>query len=190
VSQKIKEIIMLQNNDITSNYTLLYTGRHFVHTTPTADQVDIEDVAHALSMLCRFGGHTRQFYSVAEHCCYVCDYCPYDIKLWGLLHDASEAYLVDIPRPVKPLLSNYKQLESAVMDCVAERFGLPKEIPPEVKVWDNRVLISEMRALMHEPDFIVQEHYPHISGLYITCWSPEEAEKEFLYRFHTLYQGT
>jgi hypothetical protein len=179
----------LQNNDTTLPYMTLYSGRHFTHTNPVADQIDIEDIAHALSMLCRYGGHTRRFYSVAEHCCYVSDYCSYDIRLWGLLHDASEAYLVDIPRPIKNLLSNYKTLESDIMNCVAERFSLSKEMPSEIKVWDNRVLITEMLDLMREPDRVVQEYYPYIPGLYINCWSPVEAKKEFLYRFHNLYQS-
>lgn len=178
---------MLQTNNITSPYMLLQSGRHFTHTQPQIDQVDIDDIAHALSMQCRYGGHTSRFYSVAEHCCYVSDYCPYDIKLWGLLHDASEAYLVDIPRPVKVLLSNYAEMESKIMDCVALRYGLSKEMPKEVKLWDNRVLITEMLAIMPEPDFIVQQKYPAIDDLYINCWSPEQAKMEFIYRFNGLY---
>lgn len=119
---------------------------------PDPEQINIFDIAHALSNQCRFSGHTRRFYSVAQHCVLVSRTVPEKDKLWGLLHDASEAYLVDIPSPLKNDLfgEQYREVEGRLMGAICEKFGLDPEMPPSVKVADNSLLGTEVRDLLDE----------------------------------------
>src|SRR5262245_47792896 len=87
-------------------------GTQFWPLDPRPHEFDINHIAHALGNMCRFNGHCRRFYSVAEHCVLVSRACSAANALWGLLHDMSEAYIADVIRPVKPHLSNYKSIES------------------------------------------------------------------------------
>jgi hypothetical protein len=80
-----------------------YSGAEFSLIDPQPDQVRIGDIAHSLSQLCRFVGATRSFYSVAQHCVLVSDHCPPEYAFAGLMHDAAEAYCLDMPRPLKYL---------------------------------------------------------------------------------------
>jgi hypothetical protein len=109
-----------------------FTGMQFWPLDPRPDDVCIIDIAHSLSMLCRYGGHTTRFYSVAEHCCHMCDSATVDNKLWALLHDAGEAYLSDVIRPIKPFLTNYKEIENRLMKVICDSYSLPTERPQEV----------------------------------------------------------
>ena len=116
---------------------------------PTMDMICIEDIAHALSYQCRFGGHLPKFYSVAQHslnCSYLMD--NKELKLAALLHDASEAYLLDIPRPIKQSLSNYKEIEDGLMKLIAEKFGFEYPLHSEVKKIDELMLQLEWDYLM------------------------------------------
>lgn len=113
------------------------------------DMICIEDIAHALSYQCRFGGHLPKFYSVAQHslnCSYLMD--NKELKLAALLHDASEAYLLDIPRPIKQGLSNYKEIEDGLMKLIAEKFGFEYPLHSEVKKIDELMLQLEWDCLM------------------------------------------
>ncbi len=133
-------------------------GRRFSPLDPDPEQIEIEDVAHALSQLCRFGGHCRVFYSVAQHCCLVADAveatgAPPEVVLWALLHDAAEAYLGDLPHPLKhrsPLGDLYRAVEEPLQAAIVARFGLPAEPPPEVKPLDRAALALE-RSLRMRP---------------------------------------
>lgn len=158
------------------------SGRQFWPMAPRADEVHIEDIAHALSMLCRFGGHVREFYSVAEHSVYVARHVTPEHRLWALLHDASEAYLVDVPRPIKPFLGGYLDAERRIMAVVCERFGLPPEMPADVKDVDDAILIDEREQIMARPpvDWKLQGER---LGVFINCWSPDEARLRFLSEF-------
>src|SRR5580692_700756 len=109
------------------------TGRQFWPMDPRPDEIFIDDIAHALSMLCRFGGHCLRFYSVAEHSVLLSRVAPQKHKLWALLHDASEAYLVDVPRPIKPMLVGYKAAEEKIQRAIAVRFNLHFGIPEDIK---------------------------------------------------------
>ena len=100
-----------------------FTGRMFWPIDPQPDEVDIEDIAHALSNVCRFCGHTREFYSVAQHSVLVSEIVPAAFALEGLLHDATEAYISDVARPVKPYLTNYKEIEINLYRAIAKRFN-------------------------------------------------------------------
>jgi|SRR6185503_15857369 len=138
-----------------------YSGIYMNVFEPTLDMICIEDIAHSLSMQCRFGGHLPYFYSVGRHslnCMYLIDY--EGLKLEALLHDASEAYLLDIPRPIKNNLSNYKEIENRLMTLIFEKFGLVYPIHEQVKKVDEEMLQMEWDCLMlrkRDFDFIFDE---------------------------------
>ena len=111
------------------DWLLTFTGLHFYPLTPNPNDVDIEDIAHALSNTCRFNGHVSTFYSVAQHCVLVSQYCVNN-PLWGLMHDAAEAYLPDVATPVKKNLVGFDAIENAVLRTVAIRYGLSSRRPP------------------------------------------------------------
>jgi uncharacterized protein len=125
-----------------------YTGRKFWPLDPRPEEVQIEDIAHALSMLCRFNGHTTEFYSVAEHSFHVSCLLSGEHALVGLLHDASEAYLSDVTRPVKPFLEGYMRIESDLMGAIAERFGFSWPPHGDVKRADTAMLATEANHLL------------------------------------------
>lgn len=156
-----------------------YTGRRIDPLDPDPEALVIEDVAHALSHLCRFNGHCRVFYSVAEHSVRVARAVPAEDARWGLLHDASEAYLADVPRPVKRRLPNYEELEERFMAVVAARFGLPWPMPEAVKHFDTVLLATEARDVMGTDATtwgIAEAPLPEV----IAPWSAPEAEAAFL----------
>jgi uncharacterized protein len=152
---------------------------------PDQDSILIEDIAHSLSLQCRFGGRTKGFYSVSEHSVRVSLACAKKDALWGLLHDASEAYLVDIPRPIKclPQMSGYMELEKIFMNAICEKFGLEKEMPPSVMVADNKLLITEKRDLLNNEQW--KDSFSSIKPLKdkICPWTPKKAMNEFLKRY-------
>ena len=162
-----------------------YNGKRFDVLNPNPDLIDIEDIAHALSNQCRYGGHSRKFYSVAEHSIHVSNLCILSSsKLGGLLHDASEAYLVDIPRPIKhsSFLLGYRDLERRVQDAINLKFNVT--IYPEVKHWDDQILRDEVYQLMNDPEDYGFEK-PNLMYA-VACWSPREAKEKFLARFNKL----
>jgi hypothetical protein len=169
-----------------SAWIQLYTGQPFWPLDPRPEEIDILDIAHALSMQCRYSGHVNSFYSVAEHSVHISRAVSPEFALWGLLHDASEAYLVDIPKPLKPLLPQYKAAERSVMACIALHFGLDPVEPPEVKEMDFRILFNEREALLNRSAKewgIVGEPIPNLK---IRAWNPDAAEHLFLARFTEL----
>jgi hypothetical protein len=164
-----------------------FTGRAFWPLDPRPEEVSIVDIAWSLSMQCRYAGHCLRFYSVAEHAVMVSQLVPPEAALWGLLHDAPEAYLVDVPRPVKKFLHGYEAIEKALMHTIAERFGFSSyHVPESVKEADNRILLTERDTLMATPpqDWnIPGDPYP---GLVLPGWSQHEAFTRFLSRFTQL----
>lgn len=170
-----------------------YTGRRFWPLDPRPNEVTIGDIAHALSMICRYNGHTRRFYSVAEHsillCRYILDHWPaYKIEqLQALMHDAAEAYLCDIPRPVKPMLPGYREAEHRVEVAIQTAFGLPFPGHSKMtKTIDQRILYDEANALMGVDSIAWHQRFAPGLDVEIRCLSPEQAEAEFLEEFHRL----
>lgn len=127
-----------------------YSGRRFTPTNPNPDAIVIQDISHALSMQCRFSGHVKRFYSVAQHCVLVSYICDSEDALWGLMHDATEAYLVDVPRPLKRSgqFNAYLEFEYKMQLAICKRFGLPEKEPVSVKKADTILLATEARDLM------------------------------------------
>jgi len=127
-----------------------YTGRYFDILAPRPEMVNIEDIAHSLSMQCRFGGHIPVFYSVAQHSISVAEMVAPEFRLAALLHDASEAYLLDIPKPFKRHLADYQAFEKIIERLVADVFGLEYPWHPIIKEADRRQLEFEWQALVVE----------------------------------------
>lgn len=171
-----------------------FTGKHFAPLEPVFADIEIADIAHALANQCRFSGHTRFRYSVAEHCIRVSELLeswdePEMVQLWGLLHDASEAYLVDLPTPLKlatEIGPIYRAAERRLMESICCRFSLPWREPESVTVADRVMLATEVRDLMHAD----REYWKKIEAKpaagRIRPWSPDVAEYEFLRRYRAL----
>ena len=165
-----------------------FTGRQFYPGDPRLEDIVLEDIAHALSLSCRFGGHCRAFYSVAQHSVLVSRICPPAVARWALLHDGSEAYLCDIPRPVKQLgaMRPYRELERVIQQLVYDRFGLGGPEPRAVKIADHQALATEHRALFDVP--IVEGWFagaPPVDVVVIPL-APGAAEQVFLTRCQEL----
>ena len=163
-----------------------YTGIQFWPLDPRPEEIEIRDIAHALSLLCRFNGHCRRFYSVAEHSVHVSRIVAPEKGLWGLLHDAAEAYLSDIPQPVKQHLDHFHHAEEKMLVAVAERFGLPADIPAEVDRADKIMLSTEKLALMGQEPAPWYGLPAPLDPSKVVCHGPEEAERVFLARFEEL----
>jgi hypothetical protein len=176
-----------------------FTGRQFWPLDPRIEDIDIEDIAHALSLQCRFAGHCRTFYSVAEHSVRVSLLIEawnvregysgawrYTSCLAALLHDASEAYCIDVPRPLKPYLTGYKAIEADVMSAVERWAGLNPGAcsVPAIKHADEVLLATEARDLMKitHPWHLKAEPLPDV----ILPWWSHTAESRFIARFNEL----
>lgn len=159
-----------------------FSGRAFFPMDPRAEDIDILDISHALAHLCRFGGHARRFYSVGEHCVLLSRQVSAENALWALLHDASEAYLLDLPRPIKRTLPDYRAAEARIMAIIAAKFGLAEEEPEEVRRADHRILTDEARQAMTAPPMPwATETEPF--GVTLKFWSPKMAKRKFIERY-------
>ena len=171
---------------------LLSSGNYFSYKDIKSNKYLIEDIAHGLSHVCRFAGHTERFYSVAEHC-YHASYVIEDqqFALDALMHDASEAYLGDIPRPLKALLPEYVEIEKQVEAEIAKEFNLTYPMSEAVKLVDIRLLATEKQLVMN---FLNNtDSWEYLDGvaelpLRLLCWSPKVSKEKFLDRYYELVQ--
>lgn len=168
-----------------SAFMVTYSGVKFTIFDPQIEDIQIEDIAHALSQLCRFTGHTRHFYSVAEHAYLASKLVPPSFALEALLHDAAEAYCNDLSRPMKhhPRLTGYTEVEEIIDRAVRQKFGLPASMSPEVKDVDNKLVCTEGVQLMKEHAWA--EGHPRYDFL-LSCLNSSEAEMQFIDRFNEL----
>lgn len=169
--------------NIRSDWMQTYTGRVFWPLEPRPEDVDIVDIAHALANLCRYGGHSKVFYSVAHHSVLVSQIVPPADALWGLMHDSAEAYVIDLIRPIKHSEGAhwYREAEARVMAAICERFGLPKKQPASVDEADLVMLATERRDLMAPPPRPWRRDGTPLAE-HIYPWTPQRAEMEFLHR--------
>lgn len=171
-----------------------FSGRQFFPLTPRAEDVDPVDIAHALSLICRYGGHTRRFYSVAEHCVLMSQAVAPEHALAALLHDATEAYVGDMVRPLKHHMPEYQEVEARVWSAVTLRFGLREEnayspeLPAEVKEADNRILLDERAALLSPAPAAWQQEGLEPLGVNIHALPPEMAEVTYADRLTELLE--
>lgn len=168
---------------MTDTRIMLVGGTLFDLARPETSAVTLHDLAYALGRICRFGGHTSRFYSVAEHCVHVARLVPFDLGRAALMHDAAEALIGDVTRPLKAMLPEYKLIEARIEADLARRFALPGDPPlrlhdPAVKAADLAMCSAEARALMpNAPGYWVGLHYHHAlaSKVNIDCRRPEAA---------------
>lgn len=165
---------MKEENLFTPDCIRTFSGLYMNVFEPTLEMICIEDIAHALSMQCRFGGHMQTFYSVAQHSCSCALNMPDEYKLQALLHDASEAYIIDIPSPIKKGLSNYKEIENRLMKLIAEKFGFVYPLEKPVKEIDRAMLKLEWYNLV----ITKSEQFE--------CWSNQLAKSKFLSYYYEI----
>lgn len=172
----------MSNIQVTISGGLLANLNHL-----SADDMDIRIIAKALSKLCRFGGHTSQFYSVAQHSVLVSKLVPEELAFAALLHDASEAYVIDMPRPIKLQMPDYQDLELSVMSQIVAHYDVVDQMShPLIKHADMVALATEMLQLF--PAEAIRKSYPWIDTYDIpegklTPWDPVKAEALFIARF-------
>lgn len=179
-----------------------FIGHKFFPLDPEPSLIDVRDIARSLSMQCRFVGHVSRFYSVAEHSVRISEKLaergyPIWVCMWGLFHDASEAYLGDVSRPVKhqPEMEPYRARERWLQHMIVRVLNLPEVEPKAVSDIDTEILGSEayyLKSPIH-PDW----HNTTRSGVALAApwklgwfdrfgWSPEKAERRFLQRYEDL----
>lgn len=167
---------------------LLRSGIDFDLSRPNPDHIDIADIAHALAHICRYTGHSRWFYSVAQHSVLTSYLVRPSLAMQALLHDATEAYIGDVSAPLKAMLPDYRAIEARVAAAVAERFGLPMELHAEVKWADLTMLATEKRDMMPataEP-WPVELTHPPVVASRLQPLGPEDALALFMDRFNDL----
>jgi uncharacterized protein len=162
-----------------------YTGGRIFPLDPRQDEIHIEDIAHSLALQCRYNGHVNDFYSVAEHSVLLSHAVDKDNALTALMHDASEAYLTDVPRPIKSSFVGYYGFEDRLMTLIALKYGFTWPMPIQVKEYDTRILNDERTQLMSEGEY-AWDDYGKPLGVTIEKLRPEVAEQVFLDRFHEL----
>lgn len=173
-------------------YTITYDGKIYFPLEPTKDHISIRDIAHCSSMLCRFGGHIKKFFSIAQHSVMVAErvHDPKK-KLKALLHDGSEAYLNDMIHPVKylPEMDPYRALEKKTEEAIADHFGFSSEKDDDIKTADNVQLVVEALNLMPVlPEWaVVMAHELGINKdeeVIEEFWTPEDAEHYFMMAYN------
>jgi len=127
---------------------LLASGRRFEFEAPTHDSFTVDDIAQGLAMLCRFAGQSCQFYSVAQHSVLVSRLVPPEDAYAGLMHDAAEAFLGDVSKPLKGLLPDYQRIEKSVEAAIFPILEVPTLMPASVKRADLIALATEQHRLM------------------------------------------
>jgi hypothetical protein len=177
------------NDNRTGDFMQTWSARQFWPLDARPDEVHIEDIAHSLSLQCRYAGHCKRFYSVAEHSVLIANWIWWHGSaadaLCGLMHDATEAYLVDMPRPVKRSMHEYRMHEAALWKVIAARYSLPEVMPDVVHDADNRIIADE---LVNMAPMAWHAKHSDPLGVELQFWSPEEAEAAFLETFASLRQ--
>lgn len=165
-------------NEYEDHFITTYTGKKFHYLNPAEDEICIEDIAHALSLTCRFGGHCSTFYSVAEHSYRVAMLAPDNDKLGALLHDAHEAYLHDVPRPIKQDIIGYKLIADKIQSKIHDKFNITVHNPTLLKYYDDVLLATESRDIMATTQDWAELPKSELLEIKPTNW--QMAEKVFL----------
>ena len=180
-----------KNPECRNEWILTASGRHVELMNPDPEEIDIVDIAVGLSRECRFTGQCRGFYSVAQHSVLTSRIVSEEFALEALLHDATEAFIKDLPSPLKGLLPEYSRIEKVLDRVIRLRFGLPEDPSPEIHRADRILLATEKRDLMAHDSWA----WPILEGVEplsepIVPWSPEVSMERFLHRFIELAGGS
>lgn len=162
-----------------------FTGKQFWPLDPRPEEIDIEDIAHSLSLLCRYNGHCKQFYSVAQHSVIISRLVPGHAKLQALLHDAPEAYLGDMGGPIKRFFPDFVAAEEILWRAICIRFRIFPTLNDVVKEADGRILSDERKVLLRTPPAPWRDFGPPLD-IQIIPWTPIEAKEMFLDTFNHL----
>ena len=165
---------------------LLQSGSYFDFLAPEQSQFTIDDIAHGLSMVCRFAGQCSEFYSVAQHSVLVSEIVPPEDAFAGLMHDAAEAFIGDVSKPLKTMLPEYAVIERRIEAAVLGRFGLSLPLPSTVKEADIVMLATEQRQLMRNTDDWEWTRGREPLAKHIHPWPPRLARNLFMARFRLL----
>jgi uncharacterized protein len=173
-----------------SGFMTTHNGSRFDIFDPIPEAIDIKDIAHALSLLCRFGGHVKKFYSVAQHSVLVSWITPNEYALEALLHDATEAYCGDMIRPIKVFMPEFCNLEDKLEKAINKRFRLKsnKKCKKIIKTNDNIICATEARDLTSEEKqkFFDRSQYGTVGWDLTKPWTPAKSRKLFLELFYKL----
>jgi uncharacterized protein len=188
-------MIATYNQERIGDYIQVYSGNRFYILDPRPEDINIVDIAHSLSNLCRFTGHGERFYSVAEHsihCARVARKLGLSTlhQLYALGHDASESVMNDLARPVKQNIPQYKEIENKIMSVMWEAMGIPKPNKDDyeiVKLIDNTLLVHEMEQLMRRSDIPDIEYTPVFVDLSVG-YGAGEAKEDFLKIYEALME--
>ncbi|MHC4616275.1 MAG: HD domain-containing protein [Planctomycetota bacterium] len=167
------------------------SGKAFWYDNVEPDVIEPCDVIHSLSQQCRYLGHCARFYSVAEHTCHVVDLLPDQLKLFGILHDWSEAYTGDLPKPMKLLLPKYSEIEEKIQNAIYTKFAGRLPTPDEhheIKRADLMSLKAEVLALSHSLGYTWGSWFQDIPApeFRVHCWDCEKAKNELFDRWLTI----
>lgn len=173
------------------SWILTATARHFDYLDPRPEDIHILDIAQGLASESRYNGHTRGFYSVAQHAWLASQIVPRECALEALLHDATEAYCKDLTRPLKALLPDYREIEARLDGVIRAAFRLPATMSAAVKRADLVLLATERRDLMPED----ATPWPCLAGIEplprrIQTMQPARAQAFFLRRYVELTEGS
>jgi 5'-deoxynucleotidase YfbR-like HD superfamily hydrolase len=187
-------VIDSKGNDKERAFIATASGKKFFILEPRLEDIDIMDIAHALALQCRWTGHCKYHYSIAQHS-YYCSFIGPDSEAFDrLMHDTAEAYIGDMNRPLKHYTEagiRYRRVEANIQHAIAERFGFSKVEPASVKLADNTMLYAEKKQITNAKFEEAQEweHYDKDDGFIIEQWTPDKAKQMFLTRFEDLYKG-
>lgn len=169
-----------------------YSGRAFYPLRPRVEDVSVIDIAHHLANQCRYSGATRLFYSTAQHCCLLADFVMQrrnGTALDGLeilMHDGAETYLVDVPRPIKQFLPDYRKWDHTLTMTIREWMGLKdRPLPKWQDEFDSRIIVDERLQVMSDSGLDWQHDLVPLD-INIDPWDPQRAEQEFLKRYAVL----
>jgi hypothetical protein len=185
---------MSDQTTVSNSWIETYTGKKFYPFYPNAEDIDIQDIAHSLSMQCRFNGHTRYFYSVAEHSFLIANYlenqgASHQLCLAGLLHDAAEAYLGDVVRPVKQLVPALVEAENHLQATIYQKYGITVENLALIDLLDTRILRDEHEQVMNiNNNEWATDRYQRL-GVQIVGYRSKYVEELFLSCFKRYYNG-
>jgi len=169
---------------------VLLSGATFNYNKPEESEVTIDDLATALSNVCRFSGHLPRFYSVAQHLVNTSRIVPSGLEFTALMHDTAEAFTNDLPTPLKFALPIFKELEVTIEAAMSTRFGFEYPYPEGVKLADTQMLLLEKVYVKEDTsvwEYYGDVKYDHLKDVVdLDSWQPRRAKREFLERFEEL----